>query len=71
MRGRGAKSHRVKTFIRSNTSDLFSFAEAKRASPGVSDEYIRQVLRELRDDGVIERVGAGRGARWRRIRTDF
>ena len=52
----------MKAFVRSNVSDAFTFAEVKRAAPGVSDEYIRQVLRELRDDGVIEGTGAGRGA---------
>jgi DNA-binding IscR family transcriptional regulator len=43
----------------------------KRASPGVSDDYIRQVLRELRDAGIIEGTGASRGAGWRRLRRDF
>ena len=57
----------MKTFIRSNVSHSFTFAEVKRAAPGVSDEYIRQVLRELRDAGAIEGTGAGRGAGWRRL----
>ena len=69
MRGsaRGSKAKLVKAFVRSNVSDSFTFADVKRAAPGVSDEYIRQVLRELRDDGVVEVTGAGRGARWRRL----
>jgi Fic family protein len=68
--GRGSKAELVKSFVRSNLSEAFTFAEVKRASPGVSDEYIRQVLRELRDAGVIEGTGAGRGAGWRRLRRD-
>jgi len=64
--GRGSKAELVRSFVRSSLSDTFSFAEVKRAAPGVSDEYIREVLRELRDAGAIERVGSGRGARWRR-----
>jgi len=60
----------VRTFVRSNISDSFTFAEVKRAAPGVSDEYIRQVLRELRNAGIIEGTGAGRGAGWRRLRLD-
>ena len=68
MRGsaRGSKAKLVKAFVRSNVSDSFTFADVKRAAPGVSDEYIRQVLRELRDEGVVEVTGAGRGAAWRR-----
>jgi Fic family protein len=65
--GRGSKAQLVKTFVQSNISDNFTFAEVKRAAPGVSDEYIRQVLRELRDSGIIEGTGAGRGAGWRRL----
>lgn len=68
--GRGSKAELVKSFVRSSLSDAFTFADVKRASPGVSDEYIRQVLRELRDAGVIEGTGAGRGAAWRRLRRD-
>jgi Fic family protein len=69
--GRGSKAALVTSFVRSNLSDAFTFGDVKRASPGVSDEYIRQVLRELRDAGVIEGTGAGRGAGWRRLRHDF
>jgi Fic family protein len=65
--GRGSKAELVKTFVRSSLSNTFSFADVKRAAPGVSDEYIRQVLRELRDAGALEVLGAGRGAKWRRL----
>jgi len=65
--GRGSKAELVKAFVRSNVSDSFTFADVKRAAPGVSDEYIRQVLRELRDEGVVEVRGAGRGAAWCRV----
>ena len=66
--GRGSKAELVKTFVRSNISDSFTFADVKRAAPGVSDEYIRQVLR---DSDIIEGTGAGRGAGWHRLRRDF
>lgn len=69
--GRGSKAELVRSFARSNLSDAFTFADVKRVFPGVSDEYIRQILRELRDAGVIEGTGAGRGAGWRRLRRDF
>ena len=68
--GRGSKAELVKSFVRSSLGDAFTFADLKRASPGVSDEYIRQVLRELRDAAVIDGTGAGRGAGWRRLRRD-
>jgi Fic family protein len=68
--GRGAKAELVRSFVRSNISDSFTFAEVKRAAPGVSDEYIRQVLRELRDQQIIEGTGAGRGAAWHRLRRN-
>jgi hypothetical protein len=58
----------VKAFVRSSLSDTFTFADVKRAAPGVSDEYIRQVLRDLRDAGAVQVTGAGRGAAWRRLR---
>jgi hypothetical protein len=61
----------VKTFVRANLSDAFTFADVKGAAPGVSDAYIRQVLHDLRDASVIEGTGAGRGAGWLRIRRDF
>lgn len=66
--GRGSKAGLVTSFVRSSVSGTFTFADVKRAAPGVSDEYIRQVLRELRDAGEIEVTGAGRGASWRRRR---
>jgi hypothetical protein len=69
--GRSSKAGLVESFVHSNLSDAFTFADVKRASPGVSDDYIRQVLRELRDAGIIEGTGAGRGAGWRRLRRDF
>ncbi len=69
--GRGSKAELVKAFVRANISDTFNFADVKHAAPGVSDEYIRQILRELRDNHIIEGTGAGRGAAWHRLRNDF
>jgi hypothetical protein len=57
----------VRAFVRSNVTDTFAFADVKRAAIGVSDEYIRQVLRALRDEGFVEVIGAGRGAMWRTV----
>lgn len=69
--GRGAKRALIKAFVRSSLADEFSVSQIRDAAPGVSDAYISKVLAALKDDGVIEPVGRGRGARWRRLERDF
>jgi len=69
--GRGAKQEAIKQFIRSSLSDEFTVAEVRRVAAGVSQSYLSKTLARLRDDGVIEPVGVGRGARWRRLKIDF
>jgi Fic family protein len=69
--GRGSKRALITAFVRSSVTDEFSIAQIREASPGVSDAYIGKVLSELKEAGVIESIGRGRGARWRRLRTDF
>lgn len=44
----------------------FAISEIEEELPNVSRDMIRLVLRQLRDEGVIESSGVGRGARWRR-----
>jgi Fic family protein len=68
---RGAKQDMVKRFVASSISNEFKVADVRKACPGVSDATIEKVLRELREDRVIEPISRGRGARWRRLRTDF
>jgi Fic family protein len=69
--GRGAKQAAIKQFIRSSVSDEFTVADIRRVAPGVSQSYLSKTLARLRDDGIVEPVGAGRGARWRRLTSDF
>jgi Fic family protein len=69
--GRGSKRALITTFIQSSLSDEFSIAQVRHASPGVSDAYLSKVLGQLKSDGVIEPIGRGRSARWRRLRHDF
>jgi Fic family protein len=71
VNGRGSKRALITTFIRSSLSNEFSIAQVRDASPGVSDAYLSKVLGQLKADGVIEPVGRGRSARWRRLRHDF
>ena len=68
---RGSKRALITSFIRLSLSDEFKIAQIRDASPGVSDAYISKVLSELKADGVIEPIGKGRGAGWRRLRHDF
>lgn len=71
VNGRGSKRALITSFIRSSLSDEFKVAQIRDASPGVSDAYISKVLGELKADRVIEPIGKGRSARWRRLRRDF
>jgi Fic family protein len=65
--GRGAKSAAIETFVRSALSDEFTIAQVREAAVGASDSLIGKVLARLRDEGVIESLGTGRSARWRRL----
>ena len=69
--GRGAKRARIERFIKTSLSDEFVVRDLRNASPGASDSYITRILIDLKEQGVIERIGAGRGSRWRRLRADF
>jgi Fic family protein len=71
VNGRGSKRALITSFIRSSLSDEFTVAQVREASPGVSDAHLSKVLGQLKADGVIEPIGRGRGARWRRLRREF
>ena len=64
--GRGAKREAIAQFIRGSTAGEFTVADVRRAVPTASDSYIDKTLARLRDEGLIEPVGTGRGAHWRR-----
>jgi Fic family protein len=68
---KGSKAEAVRHFVRTNISDTFSISDIRNVVPNVSDVYIGQILRELRDDDIIELQGIGQGAHWRRRRADF
>ncbi|HMJ36763.1 MAG TPA: Fic family protein [Baekduia sp.] len=69
--GRGAKRASIEQYIRSSVSSEFTVGEVRQAAAGASDSYINKVFAELRDAGIIERIGSGRSAKWRRLRTEF
>ncbi|MHB2001584.1 MAG: Fic family protein [Solirubrobacteraceae bacterium] len=66
--GRGSKRALIERFIATSLSDEFTVSDLRSASPGTSDSYITRILIELKVRGTIERMGAGRGSKWRRIK---
>jgi Fic family protein len=70
MSGRGSKAMRIKQYVRSGASDVFTFEEAQQALPDISADHIRSELRKLRDAGIVESPGQGR-KQWRRLSTSF
>ena len=45
----------------------FAMAELARRFPDAPVERVRRVVQQLRSEGRVRRVGAGRGARWERV----
>ncbi len=69
--GRGSKREAIRQFIRHSITDEFTVADVRRAAPASSQSYISKTLAAMRDEGLIEPVGTGKSARWRRLRSDF
>ena len=65
--GHGSKRRLVESFIRDSLKETFTIEDIRDGAPGVSDVYIKKLLGELKNAGVIRREGAGRGSRWRRV----
>ncbi len=64
--GKGYKSNMVKQAIESSP-DQFTVAGIKERCPSVSRDTIRNVLRQLVDDGAVKSLGRGRSAKWAKI----
>lgn len=69
--GQGSKRKLVESFIATSLKNEFSMADIRQACPGVGDAYIKQILQELKARGVVASQGRGRGAKWKRLRSDF
>ena len=64
----GTKSQSVQLVIETLGSDeTFRVSDLEQACPSVSRRTIRRVLNELRNRGVVECLGTGRWAQWRKI----
>jgi len=66
--GRGSKREAIHEFIESAAAVEFTVADIRAAVPTASQSYINKTLARLRDERLIEPIGAGRAARWRRLR---
>jgi Fic family protein len=60
---KGAKTALVEATIR-ELPGTFTLTDLERASPGVSRDTIRQVLRRLQKEGIVECLSKGPGATW-------
>lgn len=61
--GKGSKTEQVK-YVVMNKVTQFSITDIEKECPGVSRDTVRRVLRQLRDEGVIQSLGTGRSAKW-------
>jgi len=48
----------------------FSIAQLEMLCPGISRDMIRNVLRSMRDEGIIACIGRGPGAQWQSIEDE-
>lgn len=63
---KGGKSERVHSFIE-NKIGYFTKADIRKACPDVSESTINRVLSDLKEHEVIEPVGLGRNAKWKKV----
>jgi len=63
---RGSKTEVVRAAIRWQLGS-FAISDIESDVPGISREMVRVVLNQMREEGLIELQGKGRGAKWHRI----
>jgi Fic family protein len=62
----GTKQHRIREHILRHAPVRFRLADIRAAVPGVSDQTIRLVLEQLKNEGKVRSDGTGRSATWTR-----
>ena len=62
---RGAKTQAVLAAIARKAAP-FTLAELRKDCPGVSQDLIRKVLKQQKEDGALRCEGRGRGATWKK-----
>jgi Fic family protein len=65
----GTKQQRVRQHILRHAPARFRLADLRTALPGVSDQTIRLVLEQLKNEGTVRSDGTGRAATWTRTST--
>jgi Fic family protein len=63
---RGSKTERVRSAVMRRLGE-FAISDIERDCPTVSRDMIRVVLNQMREEGLVELEGRGRGAKWHRI----
>lgn len=66
---KGTKTSLIEAAIES--MNTFTVGDLEKASPGVSRDMIRKVLKQLKEAGKVECLGRGPGAIWQRKGTTF
>lgn len=61
--GRGSKTDQIRQVVQKKIGP-FSISEIEDACPGISRDMVRNVLRQMKDENLIEPTGKGRGAKW-------
>jgi len=64
--GKGTKTEMIRQAVNRRIQP-FSISNIEGDCPGISRDMVRLVLRQLRDEGVIESTGRGRGAKWKKL----
>lgn len=62
---RGSKTELVRLAVNRKMAP-FSISDIESDCPGISRDMIRQILRKMRDEGLITASSSGRGAMWQR-----
>jgi Fic family protein len=65
----GTKQQRIREHILRYAPATFRLADIRVAVPGVSDQTIRLVLEQLKNEGKVRADGTGRAATWTRTNT--
>lgn len=65
----GTKQGRIRDHILRHGPATFRLADIRTAVPGVSDQTIRLVLEQLKNDSKVRVDGTGRAATWTRVTT--
>jgi hypothetical protein len=66
----GTKQQRIREHILRHAPVTFRLADIRTAVPGVSDQTIRLVLEQLKNEGKVRADGTGRAATWTQLEHD-